>query len=263
MSNTDFPASLLSKNLPGNLADETERERDLSRLVTKYVPLIRHIARRYHPFSADSMEDLIQVGSIGLLKAVKYYDPNRARSASFKTVATYYIRGEIQHYLRDQCFPVHVPRTLIEMKARIAQMEERLTKELARTPSAQELANASGCSLQDIIEAEQSLELQTYDDIFDSFDDPEEVAHCQSLSEILPDQKYQAWQHASEEREQIVQALKRLGEPMQVIVEFIYFYDLSQKETAAVLGLSEMNISRGLHRALKKLRYLLTTDRLS
>ncbi|MFX6435481.1 sigma factor, partial [Acinetobacter baumannii] len=60
----------------------------------QHMPLVRQIARRYSQFNPDSMEDLVQVGSIGLLKAVKYYDPNRTRSASFKTLATCYIRGE-------------------------------------------------------------------------------------------------------------------------------------------------------------------------
>jgi DNA-directed RNA polymerase specialized sigma subunit len=109
-------------------------------IVRKFMPLVRQIARRYSQYNPDSMEDLVQVGSIGLLKAIKYYDPNRERSASFKTLATCYIRGEIRHYLRDHSSLVQVPRKLTEMNAQLAALEERLTRQFDRAPTLQELA---------------------------------------------------------------------------------------------------------------------------
>ncbi len=116
--------------------DDCKGSRDqTSALVRQCMPLVRQIARRYSQFNPDSMEDLVQVGSIGLLKAIKYYDPKRARPASFKTLATCYIRGEIRHYLRDHTSLVQVPRRLTEMNAQLAQIEEKLTKVLDRAPS--------------------------------------------------------------------------------------------------------------------------------
>src|ERR1044071_2610898 len=97
-------------------------------LVVEFMPLVRQIARKYSQFYPDSFEDLVQVGSIGLLKAIKYYDPDRARSASFRTLATCYIRGEVRHYLRDHASMVQVPRKLTEINSQISQLEERLTK---------------------------------------------------------------------------------------------------------------------------------------
>jgi RNA polymerase sigma-B factor len=241
-----------------NTADFSQA--DVSQLVRKYIPLVRQIARRYSQFNPDSMEDLVQVGSIGLLKAVKYYDPNRTRSASFKTLATCYIRGEIRHYLRDHCSLVQVPRKLTEMNAQLTQIEEKLTKKLARTPTTHELAAASGYSVPDILEAQQSWEARIHYESFDSVGDEEERDDRRSLSEMVPDRKYQDWQHASEERELVTQALKRLGERTREIVEFVFFYDLSQKETASVLGLSEMGVSRAVHSALNKLRDMLKTE---
>lgn len=233
---------------------------ETAQVVVRFMPLVRQIARRYSQFNPDSMEDLVQVGSIGLLKAIKYYDPNRSRSASFKTLATCYIRGEIRHYLRDHCSLVQVPRKLTEMNAQLSQVEERLTKSLDRSPTVQELADQTGFSVQEILEAQQSWEARIHYESLDSSGEEDDRDDKRSLSETVPDKKYQDLQHASEERELISQALKRLGERTREIVEFVFFYDLSQKETASVLGLSEMGVSRAVHSALKKLKDNLKTD---
>jgi RNA polymerase sigma-B factor len=235
---------------------------DISEIVKQHMPLVRQIARRYSQFNPDSMEDLVQVGSIGLLKAVKYYDPNRTRSASFKTLATCYVRGEIRHYLRDHCSLVQVPRKLTEMNAHLTQLEEKLTKVLHRLPNTRELSEASGFSVPEILEAQQSWEARIHYESFDSTGDDDERDERRSLSETVPDRKYQEWERVNEEREQISQALKKLGERTREIVEFVFFYDLSQKETASVLGLSEMGVSRAVHNALHKLRDLLKTEAL-
>jgi len=235
-------------------------EADKSALVRKFMPLVRQIARRYSQYNPDSQEDLVQVGSIGLLKAIKYYDPNRARSASFKTLATCYIRGEIRHYLRDHSSLVQVPRKLTEMNAQLAQLEEKLTKQLDRAPTVAELAEVSGFSVPDILEAQQSWEARIHYESFDSSADEEERDDRRCLSELVADRKALDQQCDSEERELLRQALKRLQERTREIVEFVFFYDLSQKETATVLGLSEMGVSRAVHSGLKKLRDILKAE---
>jgi RNA polymerase sigma-B factor len=221
---------------------------------------VRQIARRYSQYNPDSLEDLVQVGSIGLLKAVKYYDPNRARSASFKTLATCYIRGEVRHYLRDHCSIVQVPRKLTEMNAQLAQLEEKLTRRFDRAPTVQELAHSSGFSVQEILEAQQSWEARVHYESFDSHGDEEEREDRRCLSEMVADRRALESMMASEDRELVTQALKRLGERTREIVEFVFFYDLSQKETATVLGLSEMGVSRAVHSALKKLRHIINNE---
>ncbi len=253
MSETE---STISRELAVNSNVEPVKlnQSDTAEIVVRFMPLVRQIARRYSQFNLDSMEDLVQVGSIGLLKAIKYYDPNRARSASFKTLATCYIRGEIRHYLRDHCSIVQVPRKLTEMNAQLAQLEERMTKQLSRTPTVQELADQSGFSVPDILEAQQSWEARIHYESLDATGEEEDRDDKRSLSETVPDKKYQDMLHASEDRELISQALKRLGDRTREIVEFVFFYDLSQKETASVLGLSEMGVSRAVHGALKKLK---------
>ncbi len=235
-------------------------EAEISEIVRKHMPLVRQIARRYSQFQPDSLEDLIQVGSIGLLKAIRYYDPTRARSASFKTLATCYIRGEIRHYLRDHCSIVQVPRKLTEMNSQLSQLEEKLTRSLSRAPSVHELSEHSGIAVQDILEAQQSWEARIHYESLDAGTDDDERDDKRCLSELVADRKYQDSLHASEDRELITQALKRLGEKTRQIVEFVFFYDLSQKETAYVLGLSEMGVSRAVHTALRKLKEILQSE---
>ena len=166
----------------GNSPNEKLDPAATNEMVVKYMPLVRQIARRYSQFNADSLEDLTQVGSIGLLKAIRYYDPNRARSASFKTLATCYIRGEIRHYLRDHCSLVQVPRKLTEMNAQVSQLEEKLTKQLNRTPTIQELADQSGFTVQEILEAQQSWEARIHYESLDATGEDDDRDDKRSLS---------------------------------------------------------------------------------
>lgn len=229
-------------------------------LVEQHMPLVRRIARRYSQYQPDSYDDLIQVGSIGLLKAIGYYDPERARSASFKTLATCYIRGEIRHYLRDHASIVQVPRKLTEINTQVSQLEEKLAKTLERSPTVEELSRYSGFSVEDILDAQQSRDARLHYESLDASGDDEEREDRRALSEAVADRKYQELLRMSEDREVLSNALKGLGEKTRQIVEFVFFYDLSQKETAVVLGLSEMGVSRAVHSALSRLREILGNE---
>jgi len=229
-------------------------------IVRTHMALVRQIARRYSQFNPDSLEDLVQVGSIGLLKAIRYYDPNRTRTASFKTLATCYIRGEIRHYLRDHCSLVQVPRRLSEVTAQLSQLEEKLTQVLDHAPTVQELSRHSGLSVEEILEAQLSWEARLHYESFDALGEDEERDDKRSLCETVPDKKYLELQRSREERELVTKALNRLGRKNRQILEFVYFYDLSQKETASVLGLSEMGVSRALHSGLKKLKEIIASE---
>jgi RNA polymerase sigma-B factor len=229
-------------------------------LVRTHMTLVKQIARKYSQYQPDSFEDLVQVGAIGLLKAIKYYDPHRTRSASFRTLATCYIRGEIRHYLRDHCSLVQVPRRLTEMNSQLSQLEEKLTKMLDRAPTVAELAQQSGFSVEDVLEAQQSWEARIHYESLDSGADEEERDDRRSLCDVVPDKRCQELFVYSEDREVVVQALKRLGDRTRQIVEFVFFYDLSQKETAYVLGLSEMGVSRAVHTALRRLKEIINSE---
>ncbi len=228
--------------------------------IRQHMILVQQIARRYARLRPDCLDDLVQVGSVGLLKAIQYYDPTRSRAASFKTVAACYIKGEIRHYLRDHSSLVHVPRRYSEMSTQLSAIEEALTKKLGRTPTVSELAQQSGFAVREILAAQQSYDACFRYESFDTADGEDERQDTRVLSEMVPDRKYQDFVLAVEDREFIMQAVRTLGDKTRKIVEFVFFYDLTQKETARQMGISEMRVSRALHSALKKLKDLLSAE---
>ena len=242
---------MLSQKLEGKETSKTVRE---------YLPLVERIAGRYSRFRPDMLDDLVQVGCIGLLKAIKYYDPSRARLASFKTLASCYIKGEIRHFLRDHGSLVQVPRRFTEISTQLSQVEESLHKELQRAPSVHELSQRSGHSVKDICEVLQSLDACTHYESLEAGDDRDDSEDNRALGEMVADRKHQDFVLASEDRELITQAVKQLGERTSKIVEFVFFYDLTQKETAQKLGLSEMVVSRAMRNGLSKLKEILSTE---
>jgi RNA polymerase sigma-B factor len=229
-------------------------------LIKQHMPLVNQIARHYSRFRPDMQDDLVQVGSIGLLKAIKYYDPSRSRAASLRTLASCYIRGEIRHYLRDHACLVQVPRRLNEINSRVAQVEEVLARELQHAPTVQEIAQRSGFTEQEICEAQRSWDSCAHYESLEAVDDRDEHDDGRALSEMVADRKYQDFVLASEDRELLRQAVTRLGNTARQIVEFVYFYDLTQKETAQKLGISEMGVSRTLNSALRSLKDMLCTE---
>lgn len=244
----------------GKVAGHEDKTSLADERIKENMPLVQRIAKRYARFRPDSLEDLVQVGAVGLLKAVRYYDPNRARSASFKTVAACYIKGEIRHYLRDYSALVHVPRRYSEINAQLAPVEEELTRELGRRPTIPELAARAGLTQRDILEAQQSVDACFRYESFDQVDTDDGWEDNRALSEMVADRKYEDFVLAAEDRELIAQALKTLGEKTRQIVEFVFFCDLTQKETAQKLGISEMGVSRAVRSALKKLKDVLSTE---
>ena len=228
-------------------------------LVKDHLPLVQTIARRYCRGKQDLLEDLIQVGAIGLLKAVRCYNPNHPNKAGFKTLAICYIRGEIRHYLRDYVSLIHVPRRLMEIHAQVGAWEEKLSQQLNHMPTIKELAAYSGFSEQEILESQRSADARQYYESLDN-SDSEMLDEKRSLSETVPDRKYQEWQIHKEDRDYIAMGLKNLSERNQKILEHVFFKDLTQKETASQLGLSEMGVSRAVTESIKKLKQIIKAN---
>lgn len=229
-------------------------------LVKEYLPLVKMIAKRYSRTNPENVDDLFQVGCLGLLKAVKYYDSEREGKASFKTFASLYIRGEIKHYLRDHGSLVQMPRRLNEISGKLSQLEEVLSREAEHSPTVQELSRRSGYSQDDVREARQSWDNCRHYESLESSEENDLSEERRCLAELIADRKHLDELNYSEDREIISQALVSLGENTKKIVEFVYFYDLTQKETANLLGVSEMGVSRSVRKALFKLKEVLLTE---
>jgi len=242
------------------LASAPCNELDIDQLVRQYLPTVRQIAKRYSRVNPESFEDLLQVGCVGLLKAARTYDPNRANKASFKTFALVYIKGEIRHYLRDHSSLVQVPRRLSEISGKISAAEESLMQELGHVPTPQEISVRTGLAEAEVREALQSWEACTRVESLDASEESEGRDDTRALCEMVADRRQLDEMSFSEEREVLAQALHNLGEKTREIIEFVYFYDLTQKEAAQILGLSVMGVSRALKSAMKSLKEILFTE---
>src|SRR3954454_5238909 len=135
--------------------DASERDRLDARdgLVSLHLPLVEHCARRFRN-RGEPFEDLVQVGTIGLLKSIDRFDLDRG--VEFSTYATPTIIGEIKRYFRDKGWAVRVPRRLQELRMQIGSASAELTQTLGRSPTARELAERIGCSVEDILEGLES-----------------------------------------------------------------------------------------------------------
>src|SRR5262245_16351375 len=122
-------------------------------LVTLHVPLVEHCARRFRN-RGEPLEDLVQVGTIGLIKSIDRFDLDRG--VEFSTYATPTIIGEIKRHFRDKGWAIRVPRRLQELRMQIATTTAELTQTLARSPTPRELAEAIGCSVEEIVEGIRS-----------------------------------------------------------------------------------------------------------
>jgi RNA polymerase sigma-B factor len=154
---------------------------------------------------------------------------------------------------------VQVPRKFNEINSAIGHLEESLSRQLGRAPTITELSESSGIAPNEILAAQQSWDACSHYESLESNDDGGEEDH-RSLNEMVPDRKYQDFQLAEEDRELIAHAVHKLSDKTSKIVQFVFFYDLTQKETARILGLSEMVVSRAVNSGLKSLKNILDTE---
>jgi RNA polymerase sigma-B factor len=216
-------------------------------LFERWMPLTRQLARRYAR-TQEPFEDLLQVASIGLLKALQGYDPDRGKAFSSYAVPT--IMGELKRYFRDRTWAVRMPRSLQELAIRVEDARERMAGELGRSPSVTELAAAAGASQEEVLEALQaghayrarSLDAHRTDEDDDGA----------SLGDALGgvDHGFRLAEH----RALLGTVLPELDEREREILRMRFEDDLTQHEIAAVVGVSQMQISRLIRRSLHALR---------
>jgi RNA polymerase sigma-B factor len=218
----------------------------LDQLVARWMPLARQLARRYGR-SSEPFEDLMQVASLGLVKALQGYDPDRGKAFSSYAVPT--IMGELKRYFRDRTWSVRMPRSLQELAMRVDAARDRLAGEHGHAPSVGELAEAVGATEEDVLEALQagdayhaaSLEAQRSDDE-DTF----------SLGDLLgaPDDGFRLAEH----RALLTSVIGELSDRDREILRLRFEEDMTQQQIATIIGVSQMQVSRLLRRSLATLR---------
>jgi len=223
-------------------------------LIEQYLPLVRSLARRYAN-RGEQLEDLVQVGAIGLIKAIDRFDVDRGVELS--TYATPNIIGEIKRHFRDKGWSIRVPRGLQELNVRLSQLLERLTAELERSPTISELAEAAGVTEEEVLEALESGQAYTTVSLSAPSGQGEDgqVDPLESLGEL--EHAYEV----SEDRAVLAPGLEALDERERRILHLRFWEGLTQSQIAAQVGISQMHVSRLIRRALEKVRDEIATGR--
>ena len=227
-------------------ASAASREAARDALVRLHLPLVEHCARRFRN-RGEPFEDLVQVGTIGLIKSVDRFDTGRG--VEFSTYATPTIIGEIKRYFRDKGWAIRVPRRLQELRMQIGTATAELTQSLGRSPTAAELAGHIGCTVEEIVEGIESS--NAYSTLsLDASDDSDDGAASMldALGEV------DAGLEHVEVRESIKPLLDQLDAREKKILLLRFFKNMTQSQIAEEIGVSQMHVSRLLNRTLEQLR---------
>lgn len=226
-------------------------------LITRYLPLVRSLARRFAS-RGQAVDDLIQVGSIGLIKAIDRFDTTRGVELS--TYATPTILGEIKRYFRDKGWAVKVPRALQDLNIRLNKVIEQLTVELNRSPTISEMAAACDVSEEEVLEALESGRAYNSLSIYSSGASEEEDA-LELLDYLGQDE---AEYELVEQRRYLAPAMERLDERERLILHLRFFEGMTQTQIAARVGISQMHVSRLIRKSIEVLRqHMLEEEKLS
>lgn len=227
---------------------ESEDDEAQTQLVLHYERLVQSIARKYSK-GKSYHEDIAQVGMLGLLGAIRRYDPEFGRS--FEAFAVPTIIGEIKRFLRDKTWAVHVPRRIKELGPRIKATVETLTTELQRSPLVSEIAEYLEVDEESVLEAMEmgrSYQALSMDHTLEADSEGGTV----TLFDIIgsQDDGYEK----TDQRLLVADALNVLSDREKQIIQYTYIEQLSQKETGELLGISQMHVSRLQRKAIKKLQ---------
>jgi len=235
-------AALLARYRAG---DEGVREE----VIQRFLPLARQLARRYARGS-EPLDDLFQVASVGLLKAIDRYDPERGYA--FSTFAVPTIVGELKRYFRDTGWAVHVPRPIQDRIVQINRAMTTLSRDLGRSPTTAEIASTLGCEAEDVVEAVEAssafdaVSLETPRRGEDG--DGDGGSYAETVGAI--DQRYEMVEYAAA----IAPTINAMPPRDRLVLRLRFEHDLTQSEIAARLGISQMHVSRIIRRALARLR---------
>ena len=216
-------------------------------LIERYMSLVRSLARRY-AYRGEQLDDLVQIGAIGLIKAIDRFDLERG--VELTTYATPNIIGEIKRHFRDKGWSVRVPRGLQELNVQLSKLVEQLTVQLSRSPTIAELAEAAGVEEEEVLEALESGRAYSSVSLSPgaSSDEEGELDPLESLGDLEPEYE------VSEDRAVLAPGFKVLDKRERKILHLRFFSGLTQSQIAEEIGISQMHVSRLIRRSLEKMR---------
>lgn len=224
-------------------------------IVVAAMPFVKKIACSLARRATDPVDDLIQVGSVGLIKSIDLYKPEVG--TKFKTYATYLITGEIRHYLRDKASMIKAPREIQELAFRINTVIKKMNED-GIDPTSEEIAQALSLSVSkvnDVIEVDRRKMTISLDQTY-SFDDDDSM----SLADKIPSGDYQEFLNSYEEKIMLSKAISQLKPKMREVIELSYYNDLNQREISERLKISQMQVSRRLKQALNDMYQIITRE---
>ena len=232
--------------------DEKKKKKLYLKIIEEVMWVVKFTANQVASRSGANIEDLIQVGSIGLIKAISTC--RFEQSNKFISYSSYFIRGEMKHYLRDKVGIIRAPREIQELVTRISAVVKKMKEDGIEEPSAEEVARILELPIEKVQEVfnidkyRNAISLDQY--IISEEDDV-------SLLEKIPAGDYQDVLNSYEDRMMIADAIKKLPQDFQEIIKLSYYEDMKLKEIAEKMDISIMQVSRKLKRALNRLYVLL------
>ena len=240
---------------PIPIADENELLREYAagearpgleeELINRFMPLARSLAMRYRG-GAERVEDLTQVASLALVKALRGYDPDRGKS--FKAYAAPTILGELRRHFRDHSWRLHIPRSLQESSLAVERASDALTDEIGGSPTVAQIAERVGIGEEDVLDVLQARESQRSVSLDTPVrrDEPESVPRVETIGHDEPG-------FDRVEAQLAIEGCASLTEEERRVIELRFAHDLNQYEIGARVGVSQMQVSRLLRRGLAKL----------
>lgn len=233
--------------------DEKKKKLYHMRIIERTMELVKKIATPIAVQTGMPTEDLLQVGALGLIKAIEFYELDK--NAKFETYANYFIKGEIRHYVRDKAGLIKTPRKVQELLFKINSARKVLMDEGNNDPTDDMVAEYLGlpvAQVRDVMKVEQYKSLISLDQTF-SVNDEDDL----SLLEKIPAGENTGFGDSFEDKLMLSFAIEKLPQELRNIIEMSFYQDLNQREIAEKLNISQMQVSRRLKKALNKLYELI------
>ena len=234
----------------------SEKEKVKTYIVTQMYPVIKHIARTIARRAADPIEDLIQAGFIGLLKAIDRFDTEK--NDNFRVYAGYLIIGEMKHYLRDKLNAIRVPRHIQELSIRIYNFTKNLTYEEVQELTSEEVASALEVSTQAIdfaMQIERRRSTLSLDEIF-RVDN-----NILNYEEVLSNENYKEMSEYEDARIIFEDVIEKLPPEEKVLIDMYYKQDMNKSEIAEALVLTQMCVTRKMKQAFELIATLVLENK--
>ncbi len=236
---------LVDEERSAELFDRLDGDPDArEQLVRLHYPLVEYLARRFAG-RGEPVDDLVQVASIGLLKAIDRFD--RDRGVRFSTYATPTIIGELKRHFRDKGWAMRVPRRLQEIGLQLSRVVSEMYQDLGRSPTVGEIAERSGLTEDDVLEGMDAIHAHSIGSLDAPTDDEGQTSGSRLGAEDETYELLEGW--AS-----VAPHLERLPDRERRILYLRFFRGMTQSQIADTLGISQMHVSRILSRTLLLLR---------